>query len=501
MRLLKAALIAAALLASGASAQTLRFGLAEDPDVLDPTMARTFVGRIVFSALCDKLLDITPDLKIVPQLATEWSWSADSKALTMKLRPGVSFHDGTPFNAEAAKFSLERHLSMPGSFRRIEISGVKSVDALDELTIRLNLDKPFAPLIAQLTDRAGMMVSPKAARELGDKFGTRPVCAGPFRFVERVAQDRIVLERFDGYWNKDKIKVQKIVYQPIIDNSVRLANLRAGQLDLIERVAATDLAEVKKDNRFKLASIVELGYQGITFNVGNGEKAKGPLGRDPRLRQALDLAIDREALNQVVFNGEFQPGNQWLSPSNPAYVKSLPLQPRDVAKARALLKEAGQPNPSFTLMAPTTGEQQQVAQVIQAMAKEAGFDIKIQATEFATSLTLAEKGDYEAFLIGWSGRTDPDGNIANFATCGAPNNNAGYCNPKVDELIAASRATTDLAQRRAAWEQMAAIILKDRPLLYLYHRKWFWAYSSKLAGFTEYPDGLVRPTGLTLNGM
>jgi peptide/nickel transport system substrate-binding protein len=497
MKLLKAALLVG-LLAGSASAQTLRIGLAEDPDVLDPTLARTFVGRIVFSALCDKLIDIAPDLKLVPQLATEWGWSEDGTQLTMKLRPNVVFHDGEKLDANAAKFSIERHLNMTGSFRKNEISGIKSIDVLDGLTFRINLDKPFAPLIAQLTDRAGMMVSPKAAQAAGERFGNAPVCAGPFKFVERVAQDRIVVERFEGYWNRANVHVQKIVYQPITDNSVRLANLKAGQLDLIERVAATDLADVRKDNRFKLASIVELGYQGITFNVAKSDFTKDKPVRDKRVRQALDLSIDRQALVQVVFNGEFQPGNQWVSPLSAAYAKDLPVQKRDVAKAKALLKEAGIANPVINMMVPTTGEGQQVAQVIQAMAKESGFDIKIQATEFASSLKQADQGNYEAFQIGWSGRTDPDGNIGAFITCNAPNNNSGFCDQKVQELIAASRTTTDMAKRQAAWNGIAKIMLDERPIVYLYHRKWFWGFTSKLTGFVEYPDGLIRVVGMKL---
>jgi peptide/nickel transport system substrate-binding protein len=498
MKLLKAALLVASLIAGSASAQTLRIGLAEDPDVLDPTLARTFVGRIVFSSLCDKLIDIAPNLKIVPQLATEWGWSEDGTQLTMKLRSGVKFHDGEKLDAQAAKFSLERHLTMTGSFRKNEISGIKSIDVLDDLTFRINLDKPFAPLIAQLTDRAGMMVSPKAAQAAGEKFGNAPVCAGPFKFVERVAQDRIVVERFDGYWNRSNVHLQKIVFQPITDNSVRLANLKAGQLDFIERVAATDLADVRKDSRYKLTSIVELGYQGITFNVAKGDFSKDKAVRDKRVRQALDLAIDRQALVQVVFNGEFQAGNQWVPPLSTAYAKDLPMQKRDVAKAKALLKEAGTPNPVINLMITTTGEAQQVAQVIQAMAKEAGFDIKLQATEFAAALKQADQGTYEAFLIGWSGRTDPDGNIGAFVTCNAPNNNSGFCDPKMQELVAASRSTTDIAKRQAAWNGMAKIMLDERPIVYLYHRKWFWAFTNKLSGFVEYPDGLVRVVGMKL---
>ena len=170
--------------------------------MLDPTLARTFVGRLVFSALCDKLFEVDEKLNIVPQLASKHSWSADNKTLTITLRPGVTFHDGEKLDAAAVKFNIERHKTMPGSNRRGELAPVTSVDVVDPMTVRLNLNAPFSPLLAALTDRAGMMVSPKAAAAAGDKFGQKPVCSGPYKFVERVAQDRIVLERYDGYWNK-----------------------------------------------------------------------------------------------------------------------------------------------------------------------------------------------------------------------------------------------------------------------------------------------------------
>src|ERR1700738_4503660 len=193
MKILRLAATAAAMLLSlqaGVQAQTtLRIGLAEDPDVLDPSIARTYVGRIVFASFCDKLFDIDEKLNIVPQLALSHETSAGGKEMTIKLRPRVKFHDGEPFDAEAAKFSRDRHLTMQASFRKPELATVDHVDFVDPLTIKLVLKTPFSPLIAQLTDRAGMMVSPKAAKEAGDKFGQHPVCAGPYKFVERVQQD------------------------------------------------------------------------------------------------------------------------------------------------------------------------------------------------------------------------------------------------------------------------------------------------------------------------
>ena len=493
-------LAAGLLIAGPAAAQsTLRIGLAEDPDVLDPTLARTFVGRIVFASLCDKLVDISPELEIVPQLATSWQWTDGNRGLVMKLRQGVKFQDGESLDAAAVKFSIERHLTMPGSNRKAEISAVQEVQVVDDHTVKFVLSAPFAPLLAQLSDRAGMIVSPKAAKS-GAEFGTHPVCAGPYKFVERVAQDRIVLDRFADYWNKDAVKFDRITFLPIPDSTVRLANLQSGGLDMIERVAATDFAQVKSDPRLKTADITGLGYQGITINGNNGPRAKNPLGENPKVRQALELAIDRNALNQVVFNGLFQPGNQWVPPRNPYYDKALPVPGRDVAKAKELLAAAGTPHPTVNLMVPTDPEVLRAAQVVQAMAGEAGFDIKIQATEFASSLQLASNGEFEAYLIGWSGRTDPDGNIYNFVACKAPPAlNAGrYCNAEVDKELDAARSAEAVAERQAHYAKVAEHTLADRPIIYLWHNKWLYAMSKKLAGFSPYPDGLIRPQGLRL---
>jgi len=492
--------LAASVAVLPASAQTLRFGLAEDPDVLDPTLARTFVGRIVFAALCDKLFDIDDKLNIVPQLAESYTWSADGKALTIKVRPGVTFHDGEKLDAAAVKYNIERHKTMPGSNRRGELALVATVDVVDPMTARLNLSAPFSPLLAQLADRAGMMVSPKAAQAGGDKFGANPVCSGPFKFVERVAQDRIVLERYPNYWNKGQIHLDKIVYLPIVDATVRLANLKSGQLDFIERMAASDVPALKNDSRFRISKITEIGYQGITMNVGKSDAAKNTaIGKDPRVREAFELALDRDGIVQVVMEGEAQAGNQWVAPDNPFYAKNMPIPKRDVARAKALLQQAGMPNPTVTLMTPTTSDAQKIAQVVQAMVKEAGFDVKIQSTEFATSLNLADKGEYDAYVLAWSGRADPDGNIYSFDACKQPLNYAGYCKQEVDDLLNKSRTTSDPAERRKAYEQVAAVVLKDRPIVYLYHRHWLWAYTNKLSGLKTIPDGLVRVQGLKFN--
>ena len=494
------ALAAAFAIAGAATAQTtLRIGLAEDPDELDPTKARTYVGRIVFASLCDKLFDIDDKLNIVGQLATGHETAADGRSMTIRLRPGVKFHDGEPFTAEAAKFSIERHLTMQGSFRRAEIAQVDRVEVVDPLTIRLQLKTPFAPLLAQLTDRAGMMLSPKAAQALGDKFGTAPVCAGPYRFVERVAQDRIVVERFADYWDKARVHIDRIVYRPIQDSTVRLANLKSGQLDLLERLLATDAPQVSKDPKLKLATGTELGYQGITMNLTNGEKANTPFAKDARVRRAFELSLDRDAINQVVFNGINTVNNQWVSPTNPYYQAKFPTPKRDVARARALLKEAGVNTPlALDFMVPNNPETRAVAEVMQSMAAEAGFDLKIRVTEFATSLNEAEKGNFQLYMLAWSGRTDPDGNIYSFASCKGPLNYGRYCNAEMDALLDKARSVTAVPERKALYEQVAQRWLTEGSVVYLYHRALLFAHSPRLEGFKVMPDGLIRVTDLKL---
>jgi peptide/nickel transport system substrate-binding protein len=499
--LIGAALAAVLLTGAPAAAQTtLRIGLAEDPDVLDPTLARTYVGRIVFAALCDKLFDIDEKLNLVPQLALSHETSEDGKIVTIKLRPGVKFHDGEAMDAEAVKASLERHMNMQGSFRKPELAAVDSVEVVDASTVRLLLKNPFSPLIAQLADRAGMILSPKAAKEAGDKFGLKPVCAGPFKFVERVQQDRIVAEKFPQYWNAANVHIDRVVYRPIVESTVRLANLKSGSLDLIERALATDLKEMRADPKLKVATQIEIGYQGLTLNLANGEAGtNGPFGKDPRVRQALEAAIDRKALSDVVFNGEVLPGNQWISPKSPYFQQKFPVPGRDVAKAKKLLADAGVTTPvAVDFMVPNNPESRQVAEVIQAMAKEAGFDMKIRVTEFATSLKEMEQGRFQAFFVGWSGRVDPDGNSYIFHKCKAPQNNGNFCDKEVDQWLDDARKVNKFEERKAVYGKIADKYLKEGSIIYLYHRLVIIAHSAKLEGYTQLPDGLVRVVGVKL---
>ena len=504
-RLLFATASLAALSCFGAMAsaqevptQTLRIALAEDGDILDPSVARTFVGRIVFAGLCDKLFDLNEKLEIVPQLATGFEYT-DPKTLIITLRPGVKFHDGTEMDAAAVKYSLERHVTFPGSTRKGELAAMDKIEVDGPLKVKITLKSPSSPFVSQLTDRAGMIVSPKAAEAAGKDFGLKPVCAGPFRFVERVAQDHITMERFPEYWNAKDIHFAKIVYQVIVDTSVRLANLQAGAIDIGERIAATDVEAARKDPKLNTAVFPSLGFQSINFNLGNGPKAKLPLGSSALVRKAFELSIDRNALMQVVYSGLYPATVQAIPAASPFHNADLKVPERDIAKAKALLAQAGVKAPvPVTLTVSTSPDQKQVAEVIQSMVAEAGFEVKVQATEFASMLSAESAGDYEASAIGWSGRADPDGNLYSFMYTGAPLNDWKYSNKDVDTWLDAARATTDIAERKALYAKITTKLHEDLPVLYLDNNPWITVSSKKLTGFRPIADGMIRLPGMAL---
>jgi peptide/nickel transport system substrate-binding protein len=491
-----AALAPLAARAQPASPDTLRIGLREDPDVLDPTLGSSYVGRIVYAGLCDKLFDLDARLNIVPQLATGYRYE-DPTHLVITLRPGVTFQDGVKMDAAAVKTSLLRHLTAKGSKRTGEINAIREIEIIDPATIRLVLKQPASQLLSQLTDRAGIIMSPAALEKEGDNFGRHPVCAGPYAFVERVAQDRIVLKRYHGYWNDKDQHFEQVIYLPIVNSSVTLANLQAGSLDLAENITPTDVAAVKADPKLKLAIGDGLAYTGINFNVNNGPAAKTIIGENALVRRAFELAIDRKALIQVAYNGMFTPTAQANPPSSPFYVPAVQPPARDVAAARALLKQAGVTGRvPVEVTVPNSPALLQAAEVIQSMVAEAGFDMKIKAMEFASSLQAGYSGNFQAYMIGWSGRADADGNMWALMHTGGTFNYGHHSNPAMDKLLDDARLTTDIAARRAIYAKVWDIQRHDLPLIYLWTSRNIVGMKKNLDGFVQVPDGLIRLGGV-----
>jgi len=500
-------LVALTLQAGVAHAQkaTLVVALNQDPDILDPTLSRTYVGRIIYEHMCEKLYEIDENLRIYPQLAAEMpTFSDGGKTVTIKLRSGVKFNDGTPMDAEAVRYSLDRHLNTKGSARRSELELVTAIEVVDPLTVRLRLRAPFSPIVAMLADRAGMPVSPTQANKLGDRFGTAPVCVGPWEFAERVPQDRIVLVKSQHYFDPSQARFDRIVFRIIPDDNVRLVNLRSGDIDMMHLVAPTDAASLRKEGRFELPRITGLHYQSLTINLHNknGKNTppvdlRTPLANDPRVREALELSIDREALNQVAWDGQYTPGCTPISPVSPFYDKSRKCPTRDVAKAKKLLADAGLAGGySFELTIVNDPQQRRVGEIVQGMAKEAGFDISLRPSEFASALKDDDAGNLRAFLIGWSGRVDPDGNIHQFHTCGGSLNTTGACDEAIDALLNKAREVSDQGQRAALYkEAIDKMVLGRRNLTYLYHQNYIVAYPKNLKNYKAVPDGLIRLKG------
>ncbi|MGL4812169.1 MAG: ABC transporter substrate-binding protein [Beijerinckiaceae bacterium] len=480
-----------------AQQNALRIALQEDPDMLDPHKARTFVGRIVFKALCDKLFDATPDLKLVPRLATEWSFSDDGLTATIKLRSGVKFHDGTVFDATAAKANLDRARTLPESLRRSELATVAEVVVVDAQTIALKLKQKDATLLSQLADRAGMMLSPAS---LSGDVAVKPICTGPYKFVERVQNDRIVLDKFTDHWEAQNYHFDRVIYRSIPDTTVRLANLRSGEVDMLERLAATDVKSVKGDRALQYFSTPGLGYQGMTLNHNNGELANTPFGKDKRVRQALSLSIDRNVINDVVFEGTHPPTVQPFPPSRAYYIQDMKPPARDIAKAKSLLAEAGvKPPLKLELMVTNNPVDAQLGQVIQAMAQEAGFDIQLRSMEFASQLRDQQQGKFQLSRVGWSGRIDPDGNVHPFWTSGGGQNDGKYKNDQMDKLLTDARGVYDATERKKLYDAAQKIAQDEVPVLYLYNQPWFYAASTKISGFSVHPDGMIRLSGIKKN--
>ena len=506
LAILLSVLVAAAT--AEAQKKTLVIALNQDPDILDPTIARTYVGRIVFASMCEKLYEIDENLNIHPQLAAEMPRFTDGgKTVTFKLRSGVKFNDGTPMDAAAVKFSLDRHRDMKGSTRKSELSLVTEVEAPDPLTVRIRMSKPFSPIVAALADRAGMPVSPTQAKKLDDKFGTAPVCVGPWAFTERVAQDRIVLDKSTHYFDPGQAKFDRLIFRIIPDDNVRVANLRSGDIDIAHRVSPTDAVALRKEGKFVVSSVTGVGYDGITVNIHNktGKHAPRadlgtPLANDPRVREALELSIDREAINQVAWEGQYTPGCGPLPPNSPYFDKSRKCSTRDVARAKKLLADAGFAGGYvFELTIVNNPQERRMGEIIQGMAKEAGFNISLVPKEFASALQDDDAGKHQAFLIGWSGRVDPDTEFHQFHSCGGSLNQSNVCDEDLDVLLNQAREASDQKERIELYRKAMDKVAARRNIIYIYHRANIIAFPKNLTGYRAVPDGLIRIKGASWN--
>ncbi|PWU48820.1 ABC transporter substrate-binding protein [Micromonospora globispora] len=480
----------------------LVIALSAEPDALDPTLSRSLYSRYVFQAICQKLYDVNEQAQVVPQLATALpTTSSDGKTVTIPLRQGARFADGTEFDSAAVKATLQRHLTNARSARKSELGPIDTVDTPDAHTVVVHLKQPFAPLVGALADRAGMIMSPKALQKLGDNFATAPVCVGPFKFAKRVPQNSIDVVRDPNFYDAAKVNLDAISWHILSDASIRAANLRSRDAQVADSISTQDYGALRGDASLSVLQSQSLGYQGLTFNIGNvdgvGSTPKPinrPIAQNAKVRQAFEYAIDRKALVQAVFNGLFAPACSPISPASPFSSDEAQACPQhDPAKAKQLLSEAGVQTPyPVSMLISNTPDSLRLAQALQAMVKDGGFDLKINPVEYSSLLDEQDRGNFELLQLGWSGRIDPDANMMNFVGTGGSQNVAGYSNPQLDAALTQARQTNDIEERKKLYGQAVTILQQDDALIYLYRQRNLTAVSKKIQGLQVFPDGVIR---------
>jgi peptide/nickel transport system substrate-binding protein len=503
----------AALLLTGCSAPVgspataggggdLTVALAAAPDTLDPAMTQSRYAAGIMPTYCDKLYDITADQHIVPMLATAPPViGPDGKTYTIKLRSGVLFNDGTPFDAQAVKTSLDRSRTDKRSSQVANLSSIQDVAVVDPTTVKLTLSEPSSPLTSVLADRAGMIVSPAALSKEGAQFGTAPVCVGPFSFDSRPSSDRIVFKKSDYYYDKSLVKLNQVTFQVVTQPSIRATNLKSGDVGLALDIVPADIAGIQSNPSTTVITQTSLGYRGLTINVNNTHgvgvkpftRANTALAQSQELRQAFVLSLDRDAINKAVYGGQQYPSCSPISTENPLYADpGCPAT--DVAKAKQMVAQSGMPTPIPVSIMIGAGDdlQTKLGTVIQSMAKEAGFAVTLKPEEVVTAGNDAKSGNFDIYMNSWSGRVDPDQNIEVFWS---PSSTINYSNanyPDLNALLKQAAAISDPDQRKALYQQIVQLQNKYLDNVVLFHDRLVLGANKNVKNVVFLPNAVIE---------
>jgi peptide/nickel transport system substrate-binding protein len=444
------------------SGGTLKVALNSELRTLDPLKSSQVVERQVYYNMYDSLVTIDQSLKIKPGLATSWQYT-DPTTLQFTLRSGVKFHDGTDFNADAVKFNIDRYMTTPSSTRKSELASVKSVEVISPTTVVFHLKKADASLLAQLVDRAGMILSPAAIQKGGADFGLNPVGAGtgPFEFVEWKRDDHLTLKKNPNYWVAGRPYLDQVIFRPITDSNSALAALRTGDIDVAttNSIADKDITSIKSDSSLIYKDVAGLSFAGFEVHSGAGVFA------DKANRQAVAYALDRAQIIKNVFFGVHQLSRGPIPPSSWAYDSSEQTYvAADVAKAKAMATGF-----SFALKTPNAPVSIQEATLIKDQLAKAGITVNIQVEEFGQILTETESHKFDAALVGWSGRIDPDGNMYGWFHTGGSFNDGQYSDTQVDSLLEQARAVSDQGQRKTFYDQAQQTLVQDVAYIFIDH--------------------------------
>lgn len=481
--------------AVGAAQETPRRGgvlnvaFASDTKTLDPTFSVNFSERQPLYLIYNTLVALKPDFSIGPELAERWEVSEDGKHVTLHLRSGVKFHDGTDFNAAAAKFNLDRRmdptLNSPQRGPLVEV--IEGVDAPDAQTLVIRLTQPSPNLLGMLAQREGFMVSPTAAEKLGKDLGVKPVGTGPFIFKEWVPGNRLVVERNPNYWEKDKPYLDGVTFRDISTTAVSIQRLLTGEADYTSALSPIDVRQIENNKAVVLDPSTVGRWYSLQWQVDK------PPFNNSKLRQAIAHGIDRKRIIDIVMSGKAAVSNSptpnklwWAAPDIPGYEY-------DPAKAKALLAEAGHPNGlEITLSTPQVALLQQINQLVQEQLKAIGITVKLEPVSQSDWYPRVIQFAINFTPMRWAQRPDPDGILTLLFDSKGAGNSTRYSNPEVDALLAQARNLVDQSARKPIYQKMQQVISDDLPYLPLFFSLEFAAMRSNVRGHVWIADEIPR---------
>ncbi len=491
-------------------AGTLVVGLVAEPVNLDPAQVTDLNSNRVGRRIVETLVTM-PDEKteVIPGLAESWTISKDGLQYTFKLRKGITFHDGTPLNAAAVKFSIERQFNPEHPayklgkypFANYFFGNVKAVEPLSDDRVAFLLKEPRASFLAVLTAAAASIVSPAAAMKSGLDYPSKPVGTGPFKFASWERGQRVVLEKNPSYW-KGPVKYDRVVFRPIVEDQARLTELLTGQLDLIVGVPADFVGQLEGNP--KVGVLKQTGVHVWYLGINNQKK---PFD-DRRVRQALNYAVDKDAIVRDVLKGTGTPSKGPVMPNTWGAEPALRAYPYDPARAKKLLAEAGYPNGfSTTLWVPESGSGMQspvaMSTVIQSNLKNVGINVALQTMEWGAYLAKLRSKEQDLFALSWmAGMEDPDMVMYPLlhSSQWTPNgpNRALYKNEQFDKLLSEARLTTDQGKRAALYRQAQKILIDDAPWVFVDHEVQIAAFAKRVQGFKLHPSFDLRVETISL---
>ena len=473
-----------------------------EPAILDPTLGGASAQPLIYHAMCQQLYDYNAKQQLVPVLAASVPVpSTDKLSYTIQLRKGVLFNDGTPFNAQAVVNTVQRYMTYPGSGRAVDYADVASVTASGPYTVVYHLKARDSTFIGG----SSYMLSPAALAAEGDNFGVHPVCVGPFMFDHRVPGDNITLIKSPYYYDQKDVYLDKIVFKFITDTAAAAAALRAGDIQALDNVSSTQLPAVQQDSSLQVIQSPELGWSGVVFNIGNRSGVGNPytnlgtpFASSAKLRQAFEEAIDRNALNKVVYSGLEQVSCTLIAPEDTAWYEAtkVPCTPYDPTDARKLVAASGFPNPTIHLLANSASDTVRKAQFIQAEEAAVGIKVVIETADLATISAREKSGDFELRIGSFMpGMADPHFNIYGSVATTGPRNYMGYSNPRLDLILSNGLKATSITARSTLYHVAQQIIANDRPLLVFYNPTAIAAFSTSLTGLHLSASGLLIVEG------